>query len=102
MTGSMMVANMWMRDQKRNGDGLNFMRWLYKPGLIRRALWPMVKIGMLRRKVLPDGRIVHRMPFRKSLNRDIWEPSERARKIREEWKGVRKSGGTLSFQESES
>ncbi len=57
---------------------------------------------MLRRKVLPDGRIVHRMPFRKSLNRDIWEPSERARKIREEWKGVRKGGGTLSFQESES
>mgnify|MGYP003322559229 CR=1 FL=1 len=100
--GFKMVANMWMRDQKRNGDGLNFMRWLYKPGLIRRALWPMVKIGMLRRKVLPDGRIVHRMPFRKSLNRDIWEPSERARKIREEWKGVRKGGGTLSFQESES
>jgi len=41
------------------------------------------------------------MPFRKPLNRDVWEPSERARKIREEWKSVRKGGGTLSFQESD-
>ena len=100
--GFKIVANQWMRDQKRKGDGLSFMRWLYKPGLIRRALWPIVKIGMLRRKVLSDGRIVHRMPFRKPLNRDIWEPSERARAIREEWKSVRKGGGTLSFQESDS
>ena len=99
--GFKIVANRWMRDQKRKGDGLSFMRWLYKPGLIRRALWPVVKIGMLRRKVLSDGRVVHRMPFRKPLNRDIWEPSERARKIREEWKSVRKGGGTLSFKESD-
>ena len=100
--GFKIVANQWMRDQRRKGDGLSFMRWLYKPGLIRRALWPIVKIGMLRKKILSDGRVVHRMPFRKPLNRDIWEPSERARKIREEWNSVRKGGGKLSFQESDS
>ena len=99
--GFKIVANRWMRDQKKKGDGLSFMRWLYKPGLIRRALWPVVKIGMLRRKVLSDGRVVHRMPFRKPLNRDIWESSERAKEIREEWKSVRKGGGTLSFKESD-
>ena len=99
--GFKMVANQWMRDQRRKGDGLIFMRWLYKPGLLRRALWPIVKIGMLRRKTLPDGRVVHRMPFRKSLHRDNWEPSEDAHRIRKEWKSVRKVGGTLSFQEAD-
>ena len=99
--GFKMVANQWMRDQKRKGDGLSFMRWLYKPGLVRRALWPIVKIGMLRKKALSDGRVVHRMPFRSALSRDAWEPSEEARKIREQWKSVKKGGGTLSFQESD-
>lgn len=99
--GFKMVANQWMRDQKKKGDGLSFMRWLYKPGLVRRALWPIVKIGMLRRKVLTDGRTVHRMPFRRPLKRDSWEPSVEAVKIREHWKSVRKGGGTLSFKESD-
>jgi len=99
--GFKMVANQWMRDQRRKGDGLSFMRWLYKPGLVRRALWPIVKIGMLRRKVLTDGRTVHRMPFRRSLKRDSWEPSVEAVKIREQWKSVRKGGGTQPFKESD-
>ena len=99
--GFKMVANQWMRDQKKRGDGLSFMRWLYKPGLVRRALWPIVKIGMLRRKVLTDGRTVHRMPFRRPLKRDSWESSVEAVKIREQWKSVRKGGGTLSFKESD-
>ena len=99
--GFKMVANQWMRDQKRCGDGLNFMRWLYKPGLFRRALWPIVKIGMLRRKDLSDGRVVHRMPFRKSLKRDSWDPSIEAERVREQWKSTRSKGGAVSFKESD-
>jgi flavin-dependent dehydrogenase len=99
--GFKMVANQWMRDQKRSGDGLNFMRWLYKPGLFRRALWPIVKIGMLRRKDLSDGRVVHRMPFRKSLKRDSWERSIEAERVREQWKSTRSKGGAESFKESD-
>ena len=62
------------KDQKRSGDGLNFMRWLYKPGLFRRALWPIVKIdaekeGSFRRQGYLDA-------LQESLKRDSWERSE--------------------------
>ena len=100
--GFKIIANYWMRNQTKTGDGLKFMKRLYSPGIIRKLIWPIAKFSMLRKIKSGDGRTIHRMPFRKSFNRDIWEPSERARKIREEWKGVRKGGGTLSFQESES
>ena len=76
--GFKMVATHWVRDEKRHGDGLHFMKWVYQPGIFRRALWPVVKFAMLRRKQLKDGRMVSRMPFRKSLSRDVWEPSARA------------------------
>tara|TARA_Y100001935_G_C16903536_1_gene312892 strand:- start:174 stop:497 length:324 start_codon:yes stop_codon:yes gene_type:complete len=99
--GFKMVANQWMRDQKRKGDGLKFMQWLYKPGLARKALWPIVKIGMLRKKELQDGRIVHRMPFRRALKRDVWKRSERAEEIRDQWKSTRIGGGNISFRDSE-
>ena len=99
--GFKMVANHWMRDQRRKGDGLAFMRWMYKPGLVRRLLWPVVKLTMLRRKKLNDGRTVHRLPFRKSLARDVWEPSARAEEIGIEWDLVRKGGGNTSFGESD-
>ena len=99
--GFKMVANQWMRDQKRKGDGLKFMQWLYKPGILRRSLWPLVRIGMLRKKELPDGRIVHRMPFRGSLKRDLWEQSPRANEIGEQWKSKQREGGNLSFAESD-
>ncbi len=99
--GFKMVANQWMRDQKRKGDGLKFMQWLYKPGLVRKALWPIVKMSMLRKKVLQDGRIVHRMPFRRALKRDVWERSERAEEIRDQWKSKHIRGGNISFKDSE-
>ena len=99
--GFKMVANQWMRDQKRKGDGLKFMQWLYKPGLVRKALWPIVKMSMLRKKVLQDGRIVHRMPFRRALKRDVWERSERAEEIRDQWKSQHIRGGNISFKDSE-
>jgi len=99
--GFKMVAKYWMRDQKRKGDGLQFMKWVYQPGIIRKALWPIVKKSMLRKKKLDDGRLVHRMPFRKSLKRDIWEPSNRAIEVGEQWNMIRKGGGKLSFTESD-
>jgi len=95
--GFKMVARYWMRDQRRKGDGLAFMQWLYKPGLGRRMIWPIVRLGMLSRKKLEDGRTVHRMPFRKALRRDVWEPSARATEISEEWRAIQRHGGKKSF-----
>lgn len=99
--GFKMVATHWVRDEKRHGDGLHFMKWVYQPGIFRRALWPVVKFAMLRRKQLKDGRMVSRMPFRKSLSRDVWEPSTRAIEIGEEWKSIQRGGGLTSFAENE-
>ncbi len=95
------VANHWMKNQQKKGDGLVFMKWLYQPGIFRRALWPFVRLGMLRKKQLKDGRTVHRMPFRKSLKRDVWEPSPRAMEIGDEWQNIRKTGGSLSFDSND-
>ena len=99
--GFKMVARYWMRDQRKKGDGLEFMRWVYTPGIFRRMLWPVTKLAMLRRKKLADGRMVTRMPFRKSLRRDSWEESDRAIEISEQWKVVQKSGGAVSFPDSD-
>ena len=100
--GFKFVANYWMRDQRKKGDGLRFMKWVYQPGIFRKSLWPIVKISMLRKKKLNDGRIVHRMPFRESLRRDNWEPSDKSLDIGEQWDKVRKTGASLSFSESDS
>ena len=99
--GFKLVANYWMRDQRKKGDGLAFMKWLYQPGILRKALWPITKIGMLRKNKLGDGRIVHRMPFRKSLKRDDWEQSIEAELVGKQWKSIHNSGGSLSFSESD-
>ena len=99
--GFKMVARYWMRDQKKSGDGLRFMKWIYQPGIVRKSLWPIVKKGMLRKKNLDDGRVVHRMPFRKPLKRDLWEPSQKAEQVGLQWKKVRKDGANLSFTESD-
>ena len=99
--GFKMVANHWMRDQRRKGDGLAFRRGMYNPGLMRRLLWRGVKLAMLRRKELNDGRMVHRLPFRKSLGRDVWEPSPRGNEIGAQWDAIRRSGGNTSFSESD-
>ena len=99
--GFKLVANYWMRDQRKKGDGLAFMKWLYQPGILRRALWPVTRIGMLKKNKLGDGRVVHRMPFRKSLKRDSWEQSIEAELVGNQWKSIQKSGGSLSFSESD-
>ena len=99
--GFKMVANHWMRDQKRKGDGLEFMRWVYRPGFFRRMIWPIARFGMLRNKVMGDGRRVLRMPFRGALKRDVWEPSQRASEIGEQWKAIQGGGGGVSFSDSD-
>ena len=39
------------------------------------------------------GRGVRRMPFRKALKRDDWEPSREAKAVKEQWNLIRKGGG---------
>ena len=95
------VAEYWMRDQERKGDGLEFMRWVYTPGIIRKMIWPIAKIFMLKRKRMSDGRMVTRMPFRRSLRRDSWEQSNEAVEIGEQWKEVKRTGGSVSFPDSD-
>ena len=99
--GFKMVAKYWMRHQARKGDGLEFMKWVYQPGIFRKALWPFVRIGMLRRKQMDDGRTVSRMPFRKPLARDVWEPTKQAEEIGQQWKQIQRGGGAISFSESD-
>ena len=96
------LANYWMKHQKKNnGDGLVFMERIYRLGLIRRLLWPLTNRILLKKIKYSDGRTGRRMPFRKSLKRDQWEMSERAKEISSEWKKIRSSGGKVSFTESD-
>ena len=96
------IANYWMKHQRKNsGDGLLFMEQIYRPGIIRRLLWPFTKRILLRKTKYPDGRTGRRMPFRKALKRDQWEMSDRAKEISQEWKKIRSSGGKVSFSESD-
>ena len=96
------LANYWMRHQKKNnGDGLVFMERIYRLGLIRRLLWPLTNRILLKKIKYSDGRTGRRMPFRKSLKRDQWEMSERAKEISSEWNEIRSSGGKVSFTESD-
>ena len=43
------------------------------------------------------GRGVRRMPFRKALKRDVWDPSEQAVAIGEQWNDSRRKGAKVSF-----
>jgi len=95
------VARYWMRDQKRSGDGLRFMRRIYEPGLLRRMIWPVARLAMLRKGASSDGRRYLRMPFRKALKRDIWEPSTEALEVSEQWKKTQKKGAKTSFSSSD-
>jgi hypothetical protein len=56
---------------------------------------------MLKKVSTEDGRIIHRMPYRSARKRDVWEPSEEAQKVKEQWRQVRRGGGTTSFNEEE-
>ena len=54
---------------------------------------------MLRKDIKSMGRGVRRMPFRKALKRDDWEPSKQANAVKNQWKKIRKTGGSISFSE---
>ena len=97
--GFKIIANYWMKNQTKTGDGLKFMKRIYSPGIVRKLMWPIAKLSMLRKTKAGDGRTIHRMPFRKSLKRDNWEPSSRAMEIAEEWRNIQKGGGKVSFNE---
>ncbi len=92
-----------MKHQKKHGDGLIFMEKVYKWGILRRVIFFFANLGMLKKHISKDGRKMRRMPFRKRLKRDIWEPSERALEIGEQWEKIKREGGKVSFsEESES
>ena len=61
-------------------------------------MWPFVRLGMLRKGTTPDGRSYVRMPFRRALKRDDWEPSREAELVALEWKMTQNEGGRTSFQ----
>jgi Mg-chelatase subunit ChlD len=56
---------------------------------------------MLRRKQMDDGRTVSRMPFRKPLARDVWEPTKQAEEIGQQWKEIQRGGAGISFTETD-
>ena len=91
------VAKYWMKHQKKHGDGLLFMEKIYTWGIFRRMVFFFANLSMLKKTNTKDGRTMRRMPFRKALKRDVWEPSERAIEIGNEWKEIRRSGGKISF-----
>ena len=95
------VARYSMRDQERSGDGLRFKRRIYEPGLLRRMIWPVARLAMLRRGASSDGRRHLRMPFRKALKRDVWEPSKEAFRVSEQWKETQRKGAKTSFSNSD-
>ncbi|MBT4407216.1 MAG: NAD(P)-binding protein [Euryarchaeota archaeon] len=91
------VADRWMKSQKKNGDGLPFVSWLFRPDLFRRILWPFVRLGMMETTRTADGRKIWRLPFRKALKRDNWEQSAAAAEVSQRWNATRKGGGKVSF-----
>ncbi|MBJ23401.1 MAG: hypothetical protein CMB64_01905 [Euryarchaeota archaeon] len=93
------VSKYWMKHQKKHGDGLIFMEKVYKWGILRRVIFFFANLGMLKKHISKDGRKMRRMPFRKGLKRDIWEPSERALEIGEQWEKIKREGGKVSFSE---
>jgi flavin-dependent dehydrogenase len=91
----------WMKDQKKRQDGLPFIGKLFRPDFFRGLVYHFAAKWMLKKVDVGDSRIVHRLPYRKALKRDVWEPSEAAKAVGEQWKIARRSGKTASFSEEE-
>ena len=56
---------------------------------------------MLTKGATSDGRSYHRMPFRKALKRDDWNPSAEAKLVASQWKNIQRAGGKTSFNSSD-
>ena len=91
------MCKAWMKDQRKRGDGLVWIGKLFRPTLFKRTLYRLVSPFMLKNDPKAMGRGVRRMPFRPALKRDVWEPSEAAKRVGEQWDHVRKGGGHVSF-----
>ena len=94
-----LMCNRWMKDQKKRGDGLIWIGKLFRPTLLKSLIYRLVNPFMLEKDGKSMGRGVRRMPFRKALKRDDWEPSNEAMAIKEQWNIIRKGGGKTSFAE---
>ena len=95
------ISVSWMKDQKKRQDGLPFIGRLFRPDLFRGLVYHLAAKWMLKKVDVVDGRVIHRLPYRKALKRDIWGPSEEAIAVEKEWKRSRKVGSTKSFSEEE-
>ena len=93
------MCNRWMKSQRKRGDGLIWIGKLFRPSVLKRIIYTFTNKFMLRKDPNSMGRGVRRMPFRKALKRDNWEPSDEANLVKEQWNNVRKSGGKTSFKE---
>lgn len=93
------MCNRWMKSQRKRGDGLIWIGKLFRPSILKRIIYTFTNKFMLRKDPNSMGRGVRRMPFRKALKRDNWEPSDEANLVKEQWNNVRKSGGKTSFKE---
>ena len=93
------MCNRWMKSQRKRGDGLIWIGKLFRPSILKRIIYTLTNKFMLRKDPNSMGRGVRRMPFRKALKRDNWEPSDEANLVKEQWNNVRKSGGKTSFKE---
>jgi hypothetical protein len=93
------MCNRWMKDQRKRGDGLIWIGKLFRPTMLKNLIFRIVNPFMLERDSKSMGRGVRRMPFRKALKRDNWEPSPEAIAVKEQWNAIRKGGGKTSFAE---
>lgn len=93
------MCKRWMKSQSKRGDGLIWIGKLFRPSILKRIIYTFANKFMLQKDPNSMGRGVRRMPFRKALKRDNWEPSAEANMIKEQWNNVRKSGGKTSFKE---
>jgi flavin-dependent dehydrogenase len=89
----------WMRNQKRNDDGLVWVAKLFRPTWWKTLIYHMVSPFMLEKDSKAMGRGVRRMPFRKALKRDVWEQSDEAIAVGISWDEARKGGSNTSFAE---
>ena len=95
------VAKMWMKDQKKRGDGLPFIERVFRGSIWRNLIYATFGKMMLKKETTKDGRKVRRLPFRKDLKRDRWTMSSEAEDVARFWGEKRRSGGSTSFSEEE-
>ena len=91
----------WYKDQQKRQDGLPYIAKLFRPDWKRKVVFSLFGRRMLQKKVLENGRVVHRLPFRGALPRDNWQPSQAAVAVGEKWRVTRRGGGTTSFSDEE-